>query len=114
MHLLVRPMQFLLRVFSMPLIISFPERLSILSAHPCRSRRNMRRNIFRGDNVLTITGVVCLLFVLGGCSILPGHWRSGWNQQWPADKPVPDTAGSWKLTELESKDDRFVALSISG
>jgi predicted acylesterase/phospholipase RssA len=28
--------------------------------------------------------------------------------------PVPDTAGSWKLTELESKDDRFVALAISG
>jgi len=27
---------------------------------------------------------------------------------------VPDTAGSWKLTELESKDDRFVALAISG
>ena len=31
-----------------------------------------------------------------------------------ADKPVPDTAGSWKLTELESKDGRFVALAISG
>jgi predicted acylesterase/phospholipase RssA len=51
---------------------------------------------------------------IGGCSILPGHWRPGWNQPWPADTPVPDTAGSWKLTELESKDDRFVALAISG
>ena len=61
-----------------------------------------------------ITWVVCLLFVLGGCSILPGHWRPGWNQQWPVDKPVPDTAGSWKLTELESNDDRLVALAISG
>ena len=60
------------------------------------------------------TWVVCLLFVLGGCSILPGHWRPGWNQPWPAGTPVPDTAGSWKLTELESKDDRFVALAISG
>jgi len=58
--------------------------------------------------------VVCLLFVLGGCGILPGQWRPGWNKQWPADKPVPDTAGSWNLTELESKDDRFVALTISG
>ena len=48
-----------------------------------------------------VTWVVCLIFVLGGCSILPGHWRPGWNQQWPADKPVPDTAGSWNLTELE-------------
>lgn len=76
----------------------------------------MRRKIFRGYNLnlLTITWVVCLLFVLGGCSLLPGHWRPGWNQQWPADNPVPDTAGSWKLTELESKDDRFVALAISG
>ncbi|MEO5632181.1 MAG: patatin-like phospholipase family protein [Nitrospiraceae bacterium] len=27
---------------------------------------------------------------------------------------MPDTAGSWNLTELESKDDRFVALAISG
>jgi predicted acylesterase/phospholipase RssA len=61
-----------------------------------------------------ITWVVCLLFVLGGCSILPGHWRPGWNQPWPADKPVPDTAGSWKFTELESNDGRFVALAISG
>jgi predicted acylesterase/phospholipase RssA len=74
----------------------------------------MRRKIFRGYNVLTITWVVCLIFVLGGCSILPGHWRPGWNQQWPAGKPVPDTAGSWNLTELESNDGRFVALAISG
>ncbi len=57
---------------------------------------------------------MCLLVVLGGCSILPGHWRPGWNQPWPVGEPVPDTAGSWKLTELESKDDRLVALAISG
>ncbi len=86
----------------------------MLSDHPCHSRMNMRKRIFRGSNLLTITWVVCLLFVLGGCSILPGHWRPGWNQPWPADKPVPDTAGSWKLTELESNDGRFVALAISG
>jgi predicted acylesterase/phospholipase RssA len=74
----------------------------------------MRSRPFRSHHLLTITWVVCLLFVLGGCSILPGHWRPGWNQPWPAGKPVPDTAGSWKLTELESKDDRLVALAISG
>lgn len=59
-------------------------------------------------------GALCLLVVLGGCHILPGHWRPGWNEPWPADKPVPDTAGSWKLTDLERKDGRFVALAISG
>src|SRR5574341_2092746 len=58
--------------------------------------------------------VVCLLLVIGGCHILPGHWRPGWNDSWPAGTPVPDTAGSWKLTDLERKDDRFVALAISG
>src|SRR5437868_5394456 len=113
-HVLARSMQFLLRVFPMQLTISFPDRLSKLSDHPCQSRKNMRIKIFRDCKLLTIPWVVCVLFVLGGCSILPGHWRPGWNQQWPMGKPVPDTAGSWKLTELESKDDRFVALSISG
>ena len=58
--------------------------------------------------------VMCLLVAIGGCHILPGHWRPGWNEPWPADKPVPDTAGSWKLSELERKDGRFVALAISG
>ena len=58
--------------------------------------------------------MIILLVAIGGCSILPGHWRPGWNQPWPADKPVPDTAGSWKLTDLERKDGRFVALAISG
>jgi NTE family protein len=59
-------------------------------------------------------GVLCLLAVIGGCAILPGHWRPGWNEPWPDGKPVPDTAGSWKLSELERKDERFVALAISG
>jgi predicted acylesterase/phospholipase RssA len=58
--------------------------------------------------------VVCLLVAIGGCHILPGHWRPGWNEPWPTGTPVPDTAGSWKLTDLERKDGRFVALAISG
>jgi predicted acylesterase/phospholipase RssA len=57
---------------------------------------------------------VCLLVLIGGCQILPGHWRPGWNEPWPAGTPVPDTAGSWKLTDLEKQDGRFVALAISG
>ena len=57
---------------------------------------------------------VGLLLAIGGCSILPGNWRPGWNDKWPDDKPVPETAGSWNLTELERKDGRFLALSISG
>jgi predicted acylesterase/phospholipase RssA len=32
----------------------------------------------------------------------------------PAGTPVPETAGSWRLTDLERKDGRFVALAISG
>ena len=82
----------------------------------CHRKQLPQRDSVLGDwaaRVHTIT-VVCLLFMLGGCSMLPGHWRPGWNQQWPAGKPVPQTAGSWNLTELESKDGRFVALSISG
>jgi len=59
-------------------------------------------------------GAVCLLLVIGGCHILPGHWRPGWNERWPDATPVPDTAGSWRLTDLETKDGRFVALAISG
>ena len=58
--------------------------------------------------------IACLLMIIGGCAVLPGHWRPGWNQPWPAGTPVPDTAGSLKLTEVESKDGRFLALAISG
>jgi predicted acylesterase/phospholipase RssA len=68
----------------------------------------------RAARILSSLGILCLLLVIGGCQILPGHWRPGWNQPWPVDKPVPDTAGSWKLTDLERKDGRFVALAISG
>ncbi|HEU4685534.1 MAG TPA: patatin-like phospholipase family protein [Nitrospira sp.] len=55
-----------------------------------------------------------LLVAVGGCDLLPGHWRPGWNEPWPEGKPVPDTAGSWKLTDLERQDGRFIALAISG
>jgi predicted acylesterase/phospholipase RssA len=68
----------------------------------------------RTARVRTSLWVMCLLVVIGGCAILPGHWRPGWNMPWPDGTPVPDTAGSWKLSELERKDGRFVALAISG
>jgi predicted acylesterase/phospholipase RssA len=55
-----------------------------------------------------------LLMIIGGCVVLPGHWRPGWNQPWPTGTPVPDTAGSWKLTDFETNDGRFLALAISG
>ena len=82
----------------------------------------MAKDTFQCDSVLgrwgaivcAYTGLLCLLVVLGGCAILPGHWRPGWNEPWPTGTPVPDTAGSWKLTDLEQGDGRFVALAISG
>lgn len=58
--------------------------------------------------------IVGLLLLIAGCSVLPGHWRPGWNEHWRDSKPVPDTAGSWKLTDLEVADGRFLALAISG
>lgn len=54
-----------------------------------------------------------LAFGLFGCSILPGHWRSGWNADWRG-KPVAATAASWKLTDHETHDGRFVGLALSG
>jgi predicted acylesterase/phospholipase RssA len=58
--------------------------------------------------------VCCLLLLIGGCVLLPGHWRPGWNKEWTSKEPAPETAGSWNLTELESNDHRFLALAISG
>ncbi|HEY7128819.1 MAG TPA: hypothetical protein VH332_04065, partial [Nitrospira sp.] len=58
--------------------------------------------------------IVCVFLAIGGCALLPGHWRPGWNKEWTSKDPVPETAGSWKLTELERKDGRFLALAISG
>ena len=57
---------------------------------------------------------VCFCVTMAGCQVLPGHWRLGWNKSWPADKPVPETAASWKLTKAGTEDGRFVALAISG
>ena len=57
---------------------------------------------------------VGVLLLIAGCSVLPGHWRPGWNEHWRDGKPVPDTAGSWKLTDREATDGRFLALAISG
>ena len=58
--------------------------------------------------------IACLLLMIGGCAVLPGHWRPGWNKEWTSKDPVPETAGSWKLTALETKDNRLLALAISG
>ncbi len=58
--------------------------------------------------------IACVLLMIGGCAVLPGHWRPGWNKEWTSKDPVPETAGSWNLTELETKDHRFLALAISG
>ncbi|MDF2460133.1 MAG: hypothetical protein K0S79_2549, partial [Nitrospira sp.] len=57
---------------------------------------------------------VGVLLLIAGCSVLPGHWRPGWNEHRRDGKPVPDTAGSWKLTDREATDGRFLALAISG
>ena len=78
---------------------------------------SVRINVITGHRTVRLRAtiwIVCLLVVIGGCQILPGHWRPGWNEPWPTGTPVPDTAGSWKLTDLERKDGRFVALAISG
>jgi predicted acylesterase/phospholipase RssA len=76
--------------------------------------KKMYRKIFHGDNLRAKIWTIFLLVVIGGCSVLPGHWRPGWNEPWPVGTPVPDTAGSWDLTDLERKDGRFVALAVSG
>src|SRR5262245_2273397 len=58
--------------------------------------------------------IVGLLLVIGGCAVLPGSWRPGWNEKWKSKDSPPETAASWKLTPLETKDERFLALAISG
>ena len=81
---------------------------------PHLSNTNNHTRMVHGGKLRARLWVACLLVVIGGCQILPGHWRPGWNEPWPTGTPVPDTAGSWKLTELEAKDGRFFALAISG
>ena len=58
--------------------------------------------------------IIGLLLAIGGCAILPGNWRPGWNEEWISKETPTETAGSWNLTELERKDGRFLALAISG
>ncbi len=85
-----------------------------MSSHLPHQSKKMYRKIFHDYNLRVKMWTICLLVVIGGCSVLPGHWRPGWNVPWPVGTPVPDTAGSWNLTDLERKDGRFVALAISG
>jgi predicted acylesterase/phospholipase RssA len=58
--------------------------------------------------------LVALLVLPLGCAILPGHWRPGWNEDWRGKGAPPDTAASWKLGEMETKDGRFIGLALSG
>jgi len=58
--------------------------------------------------------VVLLVVSVVGCALLPGHWRPGWNMNWYGKPPPPMTAGSWQLTDQETKDGRFVGLTLSG
>src|SRR5215831_7649276 len=86
----------------------------MLSDLPRQLNKNYRSRMFHRGKLRAARWVVCVLVLIGGCQILPGHWRPGWNEPRPIGTPVPDTAGSWKLTELELKDSRFFALAISG
>ena len=61
-----------------------------------------------------LSAIICLWTALAGCQLLPGNWRPGWNEPWDDGKPVKETAGSWKLTEAETQDGRFLALAVSG
>ncbi len=61
--------------------------------------------------VVLLAGLICVIM---GCEILPGHWRPGWNREaGPTDAQLR-TAGSWHLGPLETEDERFVGLTISG
>jgi NTE family protein len=53
------------------------------------------------------------VMAIAGCSILPGHWRPGWNVDWQGN-PASPTGASWALTEQETQDGRFVGLTLSG
>lgn len=61
-----------------------------------------------------LSATICLWTAIAGCQMLPGNWRPGWNKPWDDGKPVMETAGSWKLTEAETQDGRFLALAVSG
>ena len=83
---------------------------------PCGGSLNTLRSIVRcfARRSRAKLCIAALLVAIGGCAVLPGHWRPGWNKEWTSKEPVPETAGSWNLTELERRDGRFLALAISG
>ena len=58
--------------------------------------------------------IALFVFVTASCSVLPGHWRPGWNVRDPQNTALQETAGSWKLSDMETQDGRFVGLAISG
>jgi NTE family protein len=92
--------------------------------HPCRyvsfgrliptSTKSAIRRARFGQKAGPRLCIIVLLVAVGGCAVLPGHWRPGWNKEWRANEPPPETAGSWNLSELETQDHRLVALAISG
>ena len=61
-----------------------------------------------------LSAAICLWTATSGCQMLPGNWRPGLNESWDDGKPVMETARSWKLTEAETQDGRFLALAVSG
>ncbi len=75
-------------------------------------RTHMSRRRY-GRSVATAS-LVAWVALAAACGILPGHWRPGWNEPRPEGTVPPQTAASWKLTDLETQDGRFVALAISG
>ncbi len=72
-----------------------------------RWRRHVRSLPASGLLVVTLT-------VMLGCEILPGHWRPGWNKPAAPTEVEVQTAGSWTVGPLETADQRFVGLTISG
>jgi predicted acylesterase/phospholipase RssA len=63
-----------------------------------------------------LAGLMAIVFLacVSACSPLPGHWRPGWNEHKPAETPIAETAASWKMTDLETLDGRFIGLAVSG
>src|SRR6266496_1026008 len=61
-----------------------------------------------------LTLLLLVLFLLPiGCSVLPGHWRPGWNQR-AKEGSTAATAASWEVGDAEKGDSRFVGLALSG
>ncbi len=95
----------------------------------CWHKRILRGSVKPGRPISVVTGCAqgrvrgrrvwhlalgLLMLLIFGCQLLPGTWRSGWNQEWPPDRPVPETAASWKLGERERGDGQFIGMALSG